>query len=356
MAEGSGRAALGRKVLAPVVAVGVLAVGAHLWLNTDLFAGDTVCGGLVSTDAADAVFPSSGRVSDRDGLDERPGDRLSFDCTVESSSFLPGTDTGRIRVSAARERGDFPFTDDGRWPNPATASFFSGGAGGAVGGIGADHGWVLLPARCTTQAGPAVVEGYAPEGSGPVEFARLLTDVATRAAERAGCLTGGPLVAPAALPAAPAPRPVRDGAVCGIEGLGFPGPGGRTPGTGAGTGSGAVKETVTGAPGESGRPTWACEVEGYATYAVTREPRIVEGIRASTGFTTQPPVAGRPVSGFDTRHVVADCAGVPTYFSMEFGRSYQDAADAPGTPRRQDLFDDFVEAAGKRLGCSAPTS
>ncbi|MDV9187075.1 hypothetical protein R6L23_02385 [Streptomyces sp. SR27] len=355
MAEGSGRAAPGRKVLAPVVALGVLAmgaVGAHLWLNTDLLSGDEMCGGLVSTDAADAVLPSSGRVSDRDGLDERPGDRLAFSCTVESSSFLPGTDTAHIRVSAGRERGDFPFTDDGRWPNPATVSFFSGGATGAVGGVGADHGWVLLPAGCTTQAGPAVVEGYAPEGSDPVRLAGLLTDVATRAAERAGCLTGGPLVAPAALTASPEPRPVEDGAVCGIEGLGFPGPGGRTPEAA----EGAVKETVTGVPGESGRPTWACAVEGYATYAVTREPRIVEGIRASTGFEEQPPVAGRPVSGFDPRHVVADCAGVPTYFSLGFGRSYLDAVGSPGTPRMRDLFDDFVRAAGKRLGCSAPTS
>lgn len=339
MTDGSGRAVPGLKVIAPVLAIGVLAAGAHLWLNTNLIGRDEVCGGLVTTDSVAAVFPSSGRVSDRDGLDARPGDRLAFTCTVESSSFLPGSDTAHMRISGSRERGDFAFTDDGRWPNPATASFFAGGATGAV---GEDHGWVLLPGTCTTQDGPAIVEGYAPEGSDPAKLARLLTDVADKAAERAGCLAKGPLEGPTALTAPPEARPVDDAAVCGLQGLTFPGPEGRT----------GAKETVQ----ESTRPTWACQVAGYATYAVTQEPRIVEGIRSSPGFKEQPRVAGRQVSGFAPRHVVADCDGVPTYFSLEFGRSYQDAADAPGTPRRQDLFDDFVEAAGKRLGCSAPTS
>ncbi|MFJ3926102.1 hypothetical protein [Streptomyces sp. NPDC090022] len=339
MTGGSGRAAPGRKVIASVLATGVLAVGVHLWLNTNLFADDEVCGGLVPTDSAAAVFPSSGRVSDRNGPDSRPRDRLAFTCTVVSSSFLPGSDTAYMRISGTRERGDFPFTDDGRWPNPATTSFFTGGATGAV---GEDHGWVLLPGTCTTQDGPAIVEGYAPEGSDPLQLARLLTDVANKAAERAGCLDKGNLKAPTALTASPGPRPVDEAAVCGLPGLTFPGPDVRT----------GVKEAVQ----ESARPTWVCEVAGYATYAVTQEPRIVEAIRSSPGFKEQPRVAGRQVSGFDPRHVVADCAGVPTYFSLEFGRSYQDAVGAPGTPRRQDLFDGFVAAAGKRLGCSAPTS
>ncbi|GAA3370676.1 hypothetical protein GCM10020367_18240 [Streptomyces sannanensis] len=339
MTNGSGRAALGRKVVAPVLAIAVLAVGAHLWLNTNLFGREDVCGGLVSTDSADAVFASSGRVSDRDGLDSRPGDRLDFTCTVESSSFLPGSDTERLRISGSRERGDFPFTDDGRWPGPATVSFFSGGATGAV---GADHGWVLLPGECTTEDGPAIVEGYAPQGSDPVKLARLLTDVADNAAERAGCTAKRPLTAPVTLAAAPEPRQVRDGAVCGLSGLEFPGPAGRA----------AVKETVQDSTG----PTWSCEVAGHATYAVTQEPRIVAGIRSSPGYAEQPRVAGRQVSGFDHFHVVTDCAGTPTYFSMEFGRSYTSAVGAPGTPRLQDLFDNFVDVAGKQFGCSAPTS
>ncbi|MFE0701609.1 hypothetical protein [Streptomyces sp. NPDC058872] len=339
MAAGNGRTSLGRKALAPVLAVGVLAVGAHLWLNTNLFGPDEVCGGLVSVDAAAAVFPSSGRVSDRAGLDVRPADRLAFTCTVESSSFLPGSDTGHVRVSGSRERGDFPFTDDGRWPNPATASFFSGGATGAVAD---DHGWVLLPDACAMANGPAIVEGYAPEGSDPLELARLLTDVANKAGERAGCLSQGLLTAPAALPEAPEPRPVDAAAVCGLKGLAFPGPDGR----------GGAEETVQ----QDVRPTWACDVAGYATYAVTQEPRVIAGIRSSPGFEEQPRTAGRRSSGFDPQHVVVDCAGVPTYFSMEFGQSYLDAVDAPGTPRVQDLFDDFVGVAGERLGCTTPTS
>ncbi|WP_158710440.1 hypothetical protein [Streptomyces flavochromogenes] len=338
MTAGSERTARGRKAVAPVLAIGVLVVGAHLWSNSNLFADDEVCGGLVSTDSAATVFPSSGRVSDRDGLHERAGDRLAFTCVVESSSFLPGADTEHMRVSASRERGDFPFADDGRWPNPAGTSFFSGGSTGAV---GRDHGWVLLPGACTTNDGPAIVEGYAPEGSDPLALARFLTGVANRAAERAGCLAEGPLATPPTLTASPVSRPVEKSAVCGLEGLAFPGPEGWT----------EAKETVQ----ESRRPTWACEVAGYATYAMTQEPRIVEGIRSSPGFKEQPQVAGRRMSGFDPRHVVADCAGVPTYLSLEFGQGYQDAVGSPGTPRRQDLFDGFVEAIEKRLGCSTPT-
>ncbi|MFI0990612.1 hypothetical protein [Streptomyces exfoliatus] len=224
---------------------------------------------------------------------------------------------------------------------PRCTSRAPGSRGGATGAVGQDHGWVLLPGTCTTQDGPAIVEGYAPEGSDPVKLARLLTDVADKAAERAGCLDKGPLGAPTALTASPESRPVDDTAVCGLQGLTFPGPEGRS-----------EAKTVQ----ESIRPTWAREVAGYATYAVTQEPRIVEGIRSSPGFKEQPRVAGRQVSGFDPWHVVADCAGVPTYFSLEFGPRYQAAAGGPGTPPRQDLFGDLVEAAGQRLGCSIPTS
>ena len=82
MANDSGRTALGRKAVAPLLAIGVLAGGAHLWLNTNVLGPEEVCGGLVSTDSAAAVFLSSGRVSDQDGLDARPDDRVAFTCTV----------------------------------------------------------------------------------------------------------------------------------------------------------------------------------------------------------------------------------------------------------------------------------
>ncbi|MBQ0985995.1 hypothetical protein KBZ10_16005 [Streptomyces sp. F63] len=336
MTDGSGRAGLGQKIIIPVLAVGILAVGAHLWLNTNLFGREDVCGGLVSTDSAEAVFTRPGRVSDRDGLDDRPPDRLHFRCTVESSSFLPGSDIERISLWGSRERGDFFFTEEGRWPSPATMSFFSGGA---TGGVGDHHGWVLLPGACTTADGPAVVEGRAPKGSDPVEVARLLTEVANRAAERADCAAERPLTAPRTLDAAPEPRRVRDGAVCGLPGLRFPGP----------DAPAEVTETVQDHRGR----TWACEVTGYATYSVTREPRIVEGIRSSPRFTEQPRVAGMEVSGFDSSHVVADCAGTPTYFSLEFDRGYTSTIGDPRTPRVRALLDNFVEVVGKRFACTA---
>ncbi|MCC3654654.1 MULTISPECIES: hypothetical protein [Streptomyces] len=339
MTNENGGVGLGRKILIPLLAVGVLAVGAHLWLNTNLFGPEDVCGGLVSTDSAEAVFTRPGRISDRDGLDDRPRDRLHFRCIVESSSFLPGSDTERISLSGSRERGDFVFTEEGRWPSPATMSFFSGGATGAV---GAHHGWVLLPGACTTADGPAAVEGYVPEGSDPVEVARLLTEVANHAAERADCAAERPLTAPDTLDAAPEPRRVRDGAVCGLPGLGFPGP----------DAPAEVMETVQDHRGR----IWACEVAGYATYSVTREPRIVEGIRSSPRFKEQPRVAGMEVSGFDSLHLVADCAGTPTYFSLEFDLGYTSTIGDPRTPRVRALLDNFAEVVGKRFGCSTATS
>ncbi|GAA4018106.1 hypothetical protein GCM10022384_70410 [Streptomyces marokkonensis] len=56
MTNGKCRAGLGRKVVAPALAVAVLAAGAHLWLNTNLFGPTDVCGGLVSADSADTVL------------------------------------------------------------------------------------------------------------------------------------------------------------------------------------------------------------------------------------------------------------------------------------------------------------
>ncbi|MBG0852101.1 hypothetical protein I2W78_09665 [Streptomyces spinoverrucosus] len=337
MTNESGRASLGRNIIATLVAVAVLAVGVHVWLNTNLLGRKEVCGGLVTTDSAEAVFSASGRISDRDGLDDRPSDQLAFTCTVELSSFLPGSDTEYLRIMGSRERGDFPFTDNGRWPSPVTMSFFSGGATGA---IGSDHAWVLLPDACTTADGPAIIEGYAPEGSDPVNFTRLLTEVANTAAERADCATKQPLTAPDTLVAAPEPRQVKDGVVCDLSGLEFPGP----PGDQA-----KAMESVQ----DRSSPTWSCEVSGYATYVVTHEPHIIAGIRSSPGFTKQKRVAGLQVSGFDARHVVADCAGTPTYFSMEFGQEYASAVGKPGTPRIRNLFDNFIDVAGKRFGCNA---
>lgn len=215
-------------------------------------------------------------------------------------------------------------------------SFFSGGATGAV---GSDHGWVLLPDACTAADGPAIIEGYAPDGSAPVEFTRLLTEVANSAAGRADCAAEQPLTAPDTLAAVPEARQVKDGVVCGLAGLEFPGPKGQA----------KVRETVQ----DRTSSTWSCEVRGHATYAVTQEPHIVAGIRSSPGYKEQPRVAGHQVSGFDTRHVVAECAGTPTYFSMELEQDYTSAIGESSTPRAKDLFENFADVAGKRFGCNA---
>ncbi|MFJ8619753.1 hypothetical protein ACIRD4_28410 [Streptomyces clavifer] len=337
MTQGKGHRARRWKWIAPVLALGVVLAAVHVWLNTNLAAADEVCGGLVSTARADSVLSGGGRISDGNGLDARPGDELEFSCTVEAPSFPSGAGAGHIRISGTHERGDFAFTD-GRWPSPATASFFSGPA---TGGVGKDHGWVLLPADCADTA-PRIIEGYAPQGSDPTALARLLTDVANRAAQRAGCATDRPLTVPRSLPAAPAPRTVPDDAVCGIKGLAFPG-------------SAAERETAHQTVQERNSPVWACEVSGHATFVVTQEPRLLEAIASSPGFGEQPGLAGLRVSGFDQRHVVADCSGTPTYFSMELGPAYTASLESPGTPPAKAVFADFVTSVGKSHGCSTTT-
>ncbi|MBL3670682.1 hypothetical protein JL475_32890 [Streptomyces sp. M2CJ-2] len=336
MTDKSGRARLGRRVIAPVLAVVVLAAGAYLWLDTNLFGREDVCGGLVSSGSAEAVFPHSGRISDRAGLDDSSSDRIAFTCTVESSSFLLGPETEYLKISGSRERGDFPFSEYGRWPSPATVSFFSGGA---TGGVGSDHGWVLLPDACTTTDGPAIIEGYAPEGSDSVKFARLLTEVANNTAKRGDCASEKPLTAPQTLGTAPEPHRVQEGAVCGLTALEFPGP------------KAQARADVTETVQDSAGPTWSCEVDDHATYAVTQEPRLVAGIRSSPRFTEQPRVAGLQVMGFDPTHVVADCAGIPTYFSMEVHQGYTSALEKPGAPSLRGLYDNFVDIVGERFGC-----
>ncbi len=335
MTNRSGRPRLGPKIIAPVLAVVVVAVGAHFWLNTNLFAKESVCGGLVSTESADSVFSTSGRVTDGVALDVASGDRLDFTCTVDSSSFLPGSNTESLRISGSRERGDFAFTGDGRWLSPARMSYFADGATGAV---GSDHGWVLLPSSCMTQDGPAIIEAYAPEGSDPAQVARLLTEVANSAAEQANCAGGKSLTEPDVLVPAPKSHQVT-GKVCGLEGLRFPGQKGQS----------NSRERVQ----DRTKHTWSCEVEGHAVFSVTQEPHIIAGIQSSPTYEAQRQVAGHKVSGFDSQHVVADCSGTPTYFAMEIGQDYHDAMGQPGTPRVQELFENFVDVAGQQYGCAS---
>ncbi|MFH9733492.1 hypothetical protein [Streptomyces sp. NPDC017260] len=89
---------------------------------------------------------------------------------------------------------------------------------------------------------------------------------------------------------------------------------------------------------------------------MTQDPHIAAGIRSSPGYTELPQVAGHQMSGFDNRHVVADCAGTPTYFSMEFGQAFTAAVETPGAPRIQDLLTNFIDTVSKRFGCPTVAS
>jgi hypothetical protein len=294
----------------------------------------------VSTKAAAELFPGGGRVSDRKGLHiSKPYSEIEFTCDVETSSFVPGSETEYLRIRGTRERGDSPFIPD-PWPNPATTSFFSGGtAGGATGGVGPYLSWVLAPATCLGLL-PAFIAVSTPADFDRVKRARFVTDIANKAAVRADCAGDQPLTAPAGLPAAPVAHPVTKGSVCGITGLPFPGPDGDIA---------KARETVQ----DRTAPTWACEVKDRAVFAVTQDPQFLAAITGSQGYASeQPGVAGLRMSGFDGRHVVADCSGTPTYFSLELRPVYATALGSPGTPTAKELFAGFVETAGKSFGCA----
>lgn len=125
--------------------------------------------------------------------------------------------------------------------------------------LAASAAWQLLAA--VEQAVDAFVEGFERAQRLAVrqeEAARReFIDVANKAAERAGCAGDRPMTPPDTLAAVPVSREVTDGRVCGVEGLAFPGLGGA---------NGKARETVQ----DRTDATWACEVTGHATYAVTQ--------------------------------------------------------------------------------------
>lgn len=313
-----------RKTLAAVTAVAALG-GLHLWLNTNAFGDSTLCGGVVTADSAEAVLTGAGRISDRRGSRSGADDgKTQFDCVIErSAAALPGSDKQTLHIQGTSERGDFAYTG-GRWPDASAVSFFPGG------GAASGRAWVLLPAACTDrQAG--LVEAYAPDSADAAKLVGLLTGAANRVSDRAGCAPPAPLAAPARIAPVMRQHPAVASGVCGLPGFTVPG---------------VRMETV-----QVSDVSWSCgtataegEKAAYATFSVTQDPAVIEGIRKSQGFTGH---------GFDATHILSDCAGKATYFAMKPAPRYTESLGT-GAPAPSDLFNAFTKEARAKFGCPTP--
>ncbi|MFE4056552.1 hypothetical protein ACFXP3_09695 [Streptomyces sp. NPDC059096] len=315
-------ATLPRRALGTAVAAVAVLGGLHLWLNTNVFGESALCGGLVTAEAAESVLTGAGRISDRPGPRSGADDgRTQFDCVIErGAAVLPGSGTQTLHLQGTSERGDFAFTG-GRFPDASAVSFFKGG------GVGPGRAWVLLPAACTDrQAG--LVEAYAPEDADPAKVVGLLTGTANRVSDRTDCALPTPQPAPDRVaPVMPPQRAVSTG-VCGLPGFTVP--------------EVRVQSVqVSGISWVCGTATAEGEEADYATFSVTQDPAVIEGIRKSEGFTGQ---------GFDATHIVSDCSGKATYFAMEPGPRYAESSGT-GAPAPKDLFTAFTKKAGAEFDC-----
>lgn len=164
-----------------------------------------------------------------------------------------------------------------------------------------------------------------------MKLVRLLTGTANRVSDRAGCSSATPLVAP--LHIAP-PKPRRSAVAAGVCGL----PGFTVPGVRLET------VQVSDAGWSCGMATDEGEKAAYATFSVSQDPAVIEGIRKSQGFNGH---------GFDATHTLSDCAGKATYFAMEPGLRYTESL-ATGAPAPSDLFNAFTKEARAKFGCPTP--
>ncbi|MEE1798142.1 hypothetical protein PUR57_05530 [Streptomyces sp. JV176] len=318
-------ATLPRKTLVAAVAAVTVLGGLHLWLNTNVLGDSALCGGLVTAEAAESVLTGAGRISDRPGPRSGADDgKTQFDCVIErGAAALPGSETQTLHLQGTSERGDFAFTGS-RFPDASTVTFFKGG------GAGPGRAWVLLPAACTDrQAG--LVEAYAPEDADPAKVVELLTDTANRVSDRTGCaLPTPPAASDRVAPVMPRQQAISTG-VCGLPGFIVP--------------EARVQSVqVSGISWVCGTATAEGETADYATFSVTQDPAVIEGIRKSEGFTGQ---------GFDATHTVSDCSGKATYFAMEPGPRYTESIGT-GAPAPKDLFNAFTEKVGAKFGCPTP--
>ncbi|MFE8916647.1 hypothetical protein [Streptomyces globisporus] len=324
----------------------------HAWRNTNVLTEDQLCGGLVSTEKADAVLPGSGRLdAEGDGLDD--GDLTDTRCRVEKSSVVLGSGGSGLTVRLWGVRGYDPLTFEGE-PYPTDASFFTGKV---TGGVDAYKAWAMLPEKCWTDR-PVVAEFSLTEPAADrTAFAALATDTVRTVAARTGCgdlpEQPGTLVSPRS----DAARPVSEGQVCGLDGLTVRG---QVP-----TGAKVLDEGQKAPAG-----LWTCKLtlddetrgpvraDGFMKYTASRDPLLIAAVRKFPGTAKGTAPDGREAENVDRgAGIILPCAeGGPLYLAVASGQQYLEAGKRhPDLPSRDAYVEPFMEAAAKTFGCAAPT-
>ncbi|SDN41458.1 hypothetical protein [Streptomyces wuyuanensis] len=334
-----------------VVAVLVLLVAGllHAYRNTNVLTADRLCGGLVSAANADAVLPGSGRVSaEGDGVAD---DLPDTECEVEKSSVVVGGGKGTLSVRVAEERGDFPVLD-GRWPDPARASFFTGPV---TGGVYEHDGWVLLPEKCWTDQ-PVIVEAHSSEPvSDTTAFGALLTDAAGAIAAERACGTLPKEPRTPRPPRSQAARPASEGRLCGLDGFSVHG---QVPA------DSEVLEAGQVAPAD----LWSCTVflgsdsnrlasaNGFMTYMLARDPLLLAAVEKDPGTHEGTGPGGKEADVVEPQRIMLPCAQGAAYLALEPGLQYTETRQRhPGTPSLDAFFESSVRSAIRTFDCGAAT-
>lgn len=338
------------KITASLVSLAIVGSWLHISYNTNLLGEDRLCGGLVPSQAAEAAFSRTGRISDENAPTSGPDD-FAVDCWIDNTSALPGFANQQIHVYTTRDRADFPFTRGG--PDQATATFFSGEASGAV--VDGYEAWVWLPPSCSDRDSIRVKASVTSQASADRGgLAGLAVDTANRLMAHMQC-DARPLTAPQTIGQAPEERDADPQRLCGVAGFSLP-----VESTGQASGIREIAPTSRG-------PLWSCFValddgsddsdrgSGFATYSVVQDPTVIAGMKKSSKYSEQSPIEGWPVSGFDDNHIVVNCGGKETYFSMEIGSQLTQSWENPDAPRSSTLFQSFVREVGRSINCSKIT-
>ncbi len=321
----------------------------HVWRNTNVLTEGRLCGGLISTEQADAVLPGSGRLdSEGDGLDKDLTDTV---CRVEKSSVVLGAGESELTVRVWALQGNEILNADA---DLSETSFFSGTV---TGGVDSYKGWALLPENCWTEKQPVIVRLSVSEMISDRNALAALTADAARAVA-AGAKCGELPERPGTLipPVSDEARPVTQGQACGLEGLTMRG---QVP---AAT---EVLEAGQKAPAD----VWSCKLTlddetndvvragGFMKYVASRDPQVLAALRKAPGTAEGTAPDGRRaekvdgVSGF-----ILPCAdGGSLYLAEESGFQYLAASKRHADlPKRDAYLAPFMKAAAKTFGCAAP--
>ncbi|MER7520857.1 hypothetical protein [Streptomyces sp. NPDC126499] len=321
--------------------------GLYAFLNTNLFGASKLCGGLVTSSAAEAGFERSGKITDREGaLADSGKDAFAFHCEIVNSTVIPGQEEQWISLLGTTEDPDFAF-NGAPWPHPARMSFFSGDVTGAV---GEGRGWVLLPESCWSGR-PRVLEASADKNTDRLGLARLMVETAQASAEANGCGFPKKVHAPDTLTPEAKSRQTDASRVCGIAGFTladvYTEPGVR------------AHETAQRTPGD----IWSCSLtldktfadapkgSDYVTYSVVQDPHIIAGLKSSPRHSEESPLKGRKATGIHPTNVVVMCRGKETYFTMEQGLQHAEPGDS-FRPPSSELFTRFMDKVGASFGCA----